>query len=370
MRQSEGIIILRLNTFISRSLLFICLFIGILQTLQAEPYIAVRTGLKCSQCHVNITGGGKRTDFGTIYVQRFLSSQFLSDSSRKNFSTQLTETISVGANFRVKNNIKYSYTHFDTAAVRNIVKNEYILDITEGNFYFELNLIPNFFTFYFDQMISPNPDNREAFGLLYGLPLRGYFKAGKFLLPYGFRLWDDEIFIREMTGFTYSDPDLGAEIGFEPGNYSFSVAVTSNQVSGIAAWVRRHGRLGFSWQKATDGTDIRMFGIFSGLHTGRFTLLGEIDHIELENGLQQEVYFAELNFLLLRGLNYKMTYNFFNRNLDVPIARDGQERLTLGIEVFPFQFFQLSAFYNINQFIPQNLALNQNTFTFELHFFF
>ncbi|MCH8069041.1 MAG: hypothetical protein IID16_07245 [Candidatus Marinimicrobia bacterium] len=341
-----------------------------LQFIHPEPYIAVRTGLKCSQCHVNMTGGGKRTDFGNIYIQRFLSSQFVSNSSGKNFSPQLSETISVGANFRVKNIIKYSYSHIDTAAVRTIANNEYLLDITEGNFYLEAKLIPNLFSFYFDQTISPNPDNREAFGLLYGLPLRGYLKTGKFLLPYGFRLWDDEIFIREVTGFTYSDPDLGAEIGFEPGNYSFSVAVTSNQVSGITAWVRRHGRLGFSWQKATDGSDIRMFGLFSGLHTGRFTLLGEIDHIELEDGLQQEAYFAELNFLLFRGLNFKMTYNLFNRNLDVPIARDGQERFTIGIESFPFQFFQLAAFYNINRFIPQNLALNQNTFTFELHFFF
>jgi hypothetical protein len=77
-----------------------------------------------------------------------------------------------------------------------------------------------------------------------------------------------------------------------------------------------------------------------------------------------------LDFLLFRGYNFKVAYELFDRNLDVPLARDGQERITVGLEFFPIQFVQFSAYYYFNRFIPQNLPLNQNVFAMELHFFF
>ena len=47
-----------------------------------------------------------------------------------------------------------------------------------------------------------------------------YIKAGKFFLPYGWRLQDDEAFIRETTGFNFNNSDIGVEVGFEPDSFS------------------------------------------------------------------------------------------------------------------------------------------------------
>jgi len=358
-----------LNIFLSlrfRSIIFLIL-VSCSVILKAEPKFAVRTGSQCGRCHVNISGGGKRTDFGNIFSQRFLAGQDINAQEGNNFTPHLTRTVSIGANLRLRNTSIYGYADTTEGVV---VPDVNLLDITEGNFYIEVNLIPDRLILYFDQIISPNPGNRESFALLRGFPGNTYFKFGKILLPYGLRLWDDEAFIRETTGFTYSDPEIAAEIGLEPGKFSAYMAVTADQVSGLTAWANRHSRFGLSIQKSTNGDANRMFGAFAGLHAGRFTLLGEVDQIEFEGGLKQRAYFAELNFLLFRGYNFEFSYHLFDRNLAVPIERDGQERISIGIEAFPFQFFQVSAYYNINRFIPQNFQFNQDTFVVELHFFF
>ena len=67
---------------------------------------------------------------------------------------------------------------------------------------------------------------RELFALFgFAGTSRAYVKAGKFLPPFGWRLPDDDAFIRQSSGFTYSAPDTGVEIGAEPGRWSLKAMV-------------------------------------------------------------------------------------------------------------------------------------------------
>ncbi|MFQ5640652.1 MAG: hypothetical protein ACE5IR_21950 [bacterium] len=341
-------------------------FILQFEAVNAEPYLAMRTGYKCSQCHNNQSGGGKRTGFGVIYAQTRLYMRRLGTEGKPVFfSGRMDRFISVGANVRFENVSLFKYENILTEENSASNNNR----IPEANLYFLFELVPDALSIYADQTLAPGNANRELFGLLQNLPLNSYFKVGRMLLPYGLRLRDDEAFIRNETGYTYNKHDTGAEIGLEPGPFSLIANVTQNQFSVVGSTVFRRFRIGGSYARNTTIGNDYVFGAFAGANFGRFTLLGEGDLIT-RGGVDRFAGLAEINLLLSRGLNLKTTYEFFDRNRDIPNARDGQERFTLGVEPFLTQFMQLGIFYRFNRFIPQNAQLNRDQLFVQFHFFF
>ncbi len=147
----------------------------------AEPWIALKTGLKCSACHVNRSGGGARNDFGSVYAQTRLTWAPGEVKSRA-----LTEFLFVGLDFRLKASGTLRASSPRTA-----------IDLDEAQAYLEARLVRNRIALYIDQTVGPNRAvARELFALIEKLPWNGYAKAGKLLVPYGLRLKDDEEFIR------------------------------------------------------------------------------------------------------------------------------------------------------------------------------
>ena len=338
----------------------------------AEPYMAVRTGFKCSQCHLNQTGGAGRTEYGSAYTQYKLvmeQTQSLIKNSRdkgvSSFNPKLNESVTLGANFRTEQFV----TQEEGSAPADRQHS-----ISEANLYINVELVKNFLSFYVDQTMAPTTSaNREMWMMARNLPGNSYVKVGRTLLPYGLRIMDDQAFIRSATGYGYGRHDLAGEIGFEPGPLSLVANLTNTHFSSVGSVVFRNFRVGGSYGATTEGEQFTTYGPFVGASYGPFTAMAEVDFIEAASGdstIKKVAQFYEINVVPWQGVNLKTTYEYFDRNTKVANRRDGQSRMTFGAEVFPIQYLQVGLYYRVNQFIPQNDGANQDVLIGRAHVFF
>ena len=341
----------------------------------AEPAFAVRTGYTCSQCHINRTGGGLRTAFGSLYTQTTLPAHLLSfDEARGLLPADPGARVGYGADAR------FQYLRVQSDDAPDVASYE----VTEANLYLEGRLIPGRLSVYVDETVGPGSASaREAFGLL-GLPWgNSWIKAGKLLPAYGFRLPDDDSFIRQSTGFTYSAPDTGLELGAEPGRWSLAFSVTNGAGGGtdddrgkrVALRVeRRFGmfRLGFSGaDNDTGGVSTTAGGAFAGGSWGRLTLLGEADRIEVDDAESEPERLAayfEADLLVARGVNLKYVHDWLDPDTDV--ETDERTRDSIGLEVIPVSFVQARLFVRIEDGPPQVAGTRDDSLELEVHLFF
>ncbi|MFQ5550341.1 MAG: hypothetical protein ACE5FJ_03780 [Gemmatimonadales bacterium] len=367
----------RLRYGLVSSVAMVSLLFSTAQVLDArgEPYLAIRTGLRCSQCHTNRTGGGGRTDFGAMYAQTRLAGRKYPFRNR-----MINDFLSVGGNFRLVTSGTVSDTDPRTT-----------IELREANVQIEARLVPDRLALYIDETVGPSSaSTREGFVILERLPLDGYLKVGKFLLPYGLRLLDDGEFIRQRTGFNYATPDQGVELGVEPGPLSVFLAVSNGaqgadennsgkQVTATAALTFPGFRLGASASR-NQGTGTRrdVVGGFGGFRLGRFGFMGEadliIDRPSAGDTKEQFAVFVEGDFLAARGLNAKITYGFLDPDAgildpDRGIGENARIRLRFGLEAFPIQFLQVSGFYTLLQDIPQ-ATTDRDQINLEIHLYF
>lgn len=292
----------------------------------AEPYMAVRTGLKCVVCHINASGGGKRTDFGVEYSHFKLRMEEIKPLTKPvYFGGLVNENISVGANLRYDNTTFLSYMPSEVAkdtgrinparrfafnSGTSLVQKDSALLFAdsleqhfndsafsqttnrttwkEGDIYFQFDVIQDLLTFYADIELKAGGSPRE-FWAMTRLPYNSYVKVGKMLLPYGYRIEDDQAFIRKYPNYHYNRVGDGIEIGIEPGPFSLIANLTDNNFSTIATLVYRKWRIGGSFGRLTRGHggdlggDEFTFGPFAGVTFGRFTMMGEVDFMSSKN---------------------------------------------------------------------------------------
>ncbi|MFN0040297.1 MAG: hypothetical protein ACKVP2_12365 [Burkholderiales bacterium] len=352
--------------------------------LLAEPYLAVRTGAKCMACHVNPTGGGKRTEFGAIYGQTTMAAARLNlrtgqavpadGSEPASWTGRLNDQFAVGADLR--GNMQYIVVpnEVDTFAFNQ-----------RAQAYLEVQPIADRLTIYLDERVSPGAaTNRETYAMLWFADKGAYVKAGRMFVPFGLRIEDDAAFIRQVTGTSFSSSDDGVEGGLELGPWSAQVSVTNGAgggtetnrgklVSSLFAFVRPLWRVGLSASaNFNDAADRRMQSIFAGLRTGSVSWLASGVHITDDGTptgrLEQWATLVEGNYEAAKGHNLKLTYESYDPNVD--LEEDQRDRYSAAWEYVPFQFTQFRLGVRKNNGISQNNAQNATEAFLQWHAFF
>lgn len=338
----------------------------------AEPYLAVKNNMKCATCHVNPLGGGLRTTFGNLYGHQLLPAKTLDVTTAD--AGKLAEWIGVGGNFR------YNAEHIEDGTDQQTST----FKVDSSQLYMAVKPKGSALTFYIDQQVAPGAAiNREAF-ILYNFSGNNYVKAGKLYLPFGLRLEDDSALVRQATGFNFDSSDNGVELGLDFATSTINVFVSNGTgavsnsddrfLYGIKAEKLFQGfRLG-STVVRNDGIDEQqnMMNLYGGLGWGDFTFLAEADYIinSLVGDLEQKQWVAlfEVNYQWSKGLNLKLTSEYFDPDMD--ISENQETKYSIIAEYTPISHLQLRAGARISDSIPQRLERNNEKLFVQAHLYF
>ncbi len=357
-------------------------------TARAEPYLAVRSGQKCMACHVNPSGGGKRTEFGSLYGQTALAQQQLdllnlgraptaqgAPSEPASWTGKISDQFGLGIDLRATQRSR-KLPGSDRSSGR---------DPTRAQVYLEARLLEDRLTLYLDEHVAPDAaktKTREAFALLWFAERSLYLKAGRIYVPFGLRIEDDSAFIRLFSGTNFNLSDDGVEGGLELGPWSAQLAVTKASgnasnggkfVNALATYMQPDWRLGASLSVDHRGSaDRSMQSVFGGWRTGIVSWLASGVHIIDDDAPGRRVRkwasLVEGNVEVAKGHNLKLSYEFYDPNRN--ISEDQRVRYSAVWEYVPFQFtqFRLGARKNVG--IPQNNAQNASELFLQWHAFF
>jgi hypothetical protein len=354
----------------------------------AEPYLAVANGFKCSQCHVNPSGGGLRTAYGDVFAQTRLPAKTL-DTGSDIWVGAISRFVSIGGDLR--------FDASSTQAPNTRTVNQFQMQQTRV--YLDANVIPERLLVYVDEQVAPGGAlNREAWGLYWSADHSWYVKAGQMYLPFGFRLQDQSALIQQTSGINMTTPDQGLELGWLKGHWDAQLALSNGtagaaasgngkQTSAQLAWVDAAWRLGAAANYNDAGSDGNKsaFALFAGLRTGPLAWLAQAELVD-EHGaatgagsgagggagsigsVQMVATLVEANWQLARGHNLKITSEYLDPNRHA--GHGEQTRWSLVYELTPVQFVQLRAGARLSDGIPQAPSEHTHLYFLELHGFF
>jgi hypothetical protein len=355
----------------------------------AEPYLAVRSGAKCSDCHTNLDGGGKRTAFAHIHSHDILHDLQILPIPKgvQAFNGEINQYLSIGGDLRVRSTTTWdSNPDADGRVPENRAFRSHFasedLEVQQATGYIQVDLWPDVLTIYGDfNAAGGGVVARETIAIL-KLPYNTFVKGGRFFPPFGLRLYDDDAFVRTRTGFTFQNPDEGVELGVIPGPFYLAASVTNGaggdrdvltSFNGYGVFddlpVVRNVLAGASVARQSNKRTVG--AVYAGSNLWKFTYLAEFDWIDdrtvlpPNTGRDQYASYAEVDLLLFNWLNLRGTFDFMKVSGD-----RNQTRYTIGTEPFIDRFIQPRLYYVINNGPGNQPEQNTTQLVFELHFFF
>ena len=341
----------------------------------AEPYLAVQTGFKCVQCHVNPTGGGERTVFGNAFAQTQLAATRIDTGGADLWTGEVNRFLSIGGNVRAD----AEYTKTPGTSYTDS------FNLEQARVYGTVNVIPQRLFIYIDEQVAPDSAlNREAYGVYWSANHSWYVKAGQMYLPFGFRLQDTSAFVQTITNINMTNPDRGVEFGLERGHWDAQLAISNGTASGPAthgkqvsaqmSFVESIWRLGAAanFNSSAGGSSKVAAGLFAGLRTGPISWLSQVDvtddhSLPAQTGRQLAT-LLEANWRIAQGHNLKLTHEYVDPNRSV--SSDAQTRYSIVYEMTPIQFVQVRTGFRYSDGIPQAPAQHLKIGFVELHGFF
>jgi len=269
--------------------LVLAAFCGQPNSAHATPRYAASYGQSCILCHENPTGGGLRNLYATQYIipEELAAKGWEEPDSGGMFtgqSPEISENITIGTDLRT---LSYQRSGGDGGSFA-----------MQGDLYLNFRLSSTA-SAYVEQGLS---GSGEIYGILHGLPLDGYLKAGRFIPDYGWRFADHQMFNRRylMSSVGSDSPaflyDSGFEIGGSPGVFEYSASLLSGPEShgdnyAARALVRQEWfglRLGVGasvWRRYNPSGHQRAVGGIWYVSSGPVSWLGEVDETNRPDGV-------------------------------------------------------------------------------------
>ena len=345
---------------------------------QSVPLYAARQGLMCQTCHFDPNGGGPRNEFGFAFARnRHLLTP--EDSTSRWSSLALTnrvgETLPLyfGVNQRFML-LANQHTNVDRPERLGFFNMESSIHLA----FQPHDMLTLVYTL---DGFATGPSNivrsKEAFGMIGGLPVNGYLKAGRIRTPFGLRMDDHTVATRQGFGdfgtggsFLPYDPrlpDMGIEYGMDRAGWYGRAAFTNGASSVLTPNGHAEAKtlkLGYNSARYQAGVSLyddfvksgttpqvrfSRWGYYGMTHYGPFALLGEIaagtdENKSTEVKTNSRAAFVELDWSPHREYNLRLRYDRVELDRDPdPVIRDAgtYHRYALEGEWVPVPFAEL-----------------------------